>query len=71
MSEQKTEAKPTTAHVPLDSLVSFYRRWKYRHVDPSLCCCGQMMSHTNQNFDSVCQHAGGCRSMKDYLIEGN
>jgi hypothetical protein len=38
-------------------------KWKYRHVDPNLCCCGDMMGKGG----SICHH-GGCRSMKEYCI---
>lgn len=37
--------------------------WKYRKVDPDLCCCG---SHIGQG-GSICSH-GGCRSAKEYAI---
>lgn len=70
-SDNKLMTEERAVSRKVNFLVSFYRRWKYRSVDPDLCCCGQMMSHTNPSFDSICQHAGGCRSMKDYLIKGN
>lgn len=38
-------------------------RWKYRKIDPELCCCGTNMGEGG----SVCGH-GGCRSAKEYAI---
>lgn len=43
------------------------RKWlefKYRHHDGDVCCCGSQMGQGG----SICHH-GGCRSMKDYVIE--
>lgn len=43
------------------------RRWlefKYRHQDDSVCCCGSNMGEGG----SICHH-GGCRSMKEYVID--
>ena len=37
--------------------------WKYRRVDPDLCCCGSQMGQGG----SICHH-GGCRSAKEYAI---
>ena len=45
---------------------SLWARWKYRNVDPDLCCCGCQMSQAKP-WDSICAH-GGCRSMKEYCI---
>lgn len=42
----------------------WYAHWKYRHVDPNLCCCGCEMG----TGDSICFH-GGCKSAKAYAIE--
>ncbi len=47
-------------------LVPFYFRWKYRDVDPGVCCCGTRMSEVSP-YDSICAH-GGCRSAKEYAI---
>jgi len=35
-----------------------YWTWKYRHIDPDLCCCGGMISDARPG-DSICAH-GGC-----------
>lgn len=43
-----------------------YFRWKYRGIDPDLCCCGGKLSEAKP-WDSICAH-GGCRSAKDYAI---
>jgi hypothetical protein len=45
---------------------SLWARWKYRNVDPDLCCCGGQLSKAKP-WDSICSH-GGCRSMKEYCI---
>lgn len=37
--------------------------WKYRKMDPDLCCCGRVMSMV----DNVCEDHG-CRSAKEYAI---
>ncbi len=37
--------------------------WKYRKIDPNLCCCGCELGQGG----SICHH-GGCRSMKEYCI---
>lgn len=45
----------------------FWRRWlalwRYRKIDPDLCCCGSQMGQGG----SICHH-GGCRSAKEYAI---
>lgn len=38
-------------------------RWKYRKIDPKLCCCGSIIGEGG----SLCHH-GGCRSAKEYAI---
>lgn len=38
-------------------------RWRYRKIDPDLCCCGSQMGQGG----SICHH-GGCRSAKEYAI---
>jgi hypothetical protein len=43
-----------------------YFEFKYRNIDPDLCCCGDSLSR-KKTFDSICAH-GGCRSMKEYMI---
>lgn len=43
------------------------KRWlefRYRNQDGNTCCCG---SDLGKGGD-ICHH-GGCRSMKDYVIE--
>lgn len=40
-----------------------YFLWKYRNVDPDLCCCGCNIG----TGGSICHH-GGCRSAKEYAI---
>jgi hypothetical protein len=51
-------------------IVLYFRKkyfgFKYRNVDPDLCCCGDSLSR-EKGFDSICAH-GGFRSMKEYLI---
>jgi len=42
-------------------------KWKYRHIDPEVCCCGEMLTKPNKHLDSICCH-GGCRSAKEYAI---
>lgn len=42
----------------------YWLKFKYRHQDGSVCCCGCTIG---QGGD-ICHH-GGCRSMKDYVIE--
>jgi hypothetical protein len=37
--------------------------WKYRNIDPELCCCGDQMGEGG----FMC-HYGGCRSAKEYAI---
>lgn len=39
--------------------------WKWRNADPDVCCCGQSVVGTG---GEICRH-GGCRSIKDWLIE--
>lgn len=41
-----------------------YYSFKWRNVDPEICCCGERIGHGG----SICHH-GGCRSMKEYTIE--
>ena len=41
-------------------------RWKYRRLDPDVCCCGNLISRAKP-YDSICAH-GGCRSLKEYCI---
>jgi hypothetical protein len=43
-----------------------YLDWKYRNIDPNICCCGSNMNESKA-WDSVCNH-GGCRSAKEYAI---
>jgi hypothetical protein len=43
-----------------------YFEFKYRNIDPDLCCCGDSLSR-EKGFDSICAH-GGCRSMKEHMI---
>ncbi len=49
------------------TLAALFRRlywtWKYRNVDPDLCCCGDRIGCGS----SICRH-GGCRSAKEYAI---
>lgn len=40
-----------------------HARWKFRHVDPNVCCCGCDLG----TGGDICAH-GGCRSAKDYAI---
>lgn len=40
-----------------------YLNWKFRKVDPEICCCGEMYG----TGGSICAH-GGCRSAKEYAI---
>jgi len=47
-------------------LLLCYYRWKYRNIDPDICCCGEMLSQARP-YDSICAH-GGCRSAKEYAI---
>lgn len=39
-------------------------RWKARHIDPDLCCCGCNMGKGGD----ICFH-GGCKSAKKHFIE--
>lgn len=43
-------------------------RWRVRHVDPDVCCCGGNISHRKAVIDSICAHAGRCRSAREYAI---
>lgn len=47
-------------------ILLFRAKWKYRNVDPDLCCCGGNISQSKP-FDSICQFSG-CRSAKEYHI---
>lgn len=38
-------------------------KWKYRSIDPGLCCCGSMIGEGGD----ICHH-GGCRSAVEYAI---
>lgn len=38
--------------------------WKYRKIDPDLCCCGSQMGRGG----SICHH-GGCRSAREHAID--
>ena len=38
-------------------------RWRYRKIDPDLCCCGSQIGEGG----SICGH-GGCRSAKEYAV---
>lgn len=38
-------------------------RWRYRNIDPELCCCGDTIG----SGGSICHH-GGCRSAKEHAI---
>lgn len=53
------------------SAAKFWRvwllKWKYRHIDKNLCCCGQYMTG-NMELDSICKH-GGCYSMREHAIK--
>jgi hypothetical protein len=40
-----------------------HARWKFRHVDPNVCCCGCDLG----TGGDICGH-GGCRSAKAYAI---
>lgn len=48
----------------------FWRRWlafwRYRKIDPNLCCCGSQMGCGG----SICYH-GGCRNAKEYAIKSD
>lgn len=44
-------------------LYALWLKWRYRKVDPELCCCGDVMGEGG----SICGH-GGCRSAKEYAI---
>jgi hypothetical protein len=37
--------------------------WKFRNIDPSVCCCGETLG----TGGSICYH-GGCLSAKEYII---
>ena len=47
----------------LRRLYELWLEWKYRNVDPELCCCGDTIGQGG----SICYH-GGCRSAKEYAI---
>lgn len=53
--------------VNLAAIVKLWRsakaKWKYRNIDPELCCCGDQIGRGG----SICAH-GGCRSAKEYAI---
>jgi hypothetical protein len=40
-----------------------YYEWRYRKVDPNLCCCGSLMDNSTYY---ACE--GRCRSAKEYAI---
>lgn len=47
--------------------VAVFRMWlefRYRNQDGETCCCGSQIGKGGD----ICYH-GGCRSMKDYVIE--
>lgn len=42
----------------------WYARWKYRHMEDDLCCCGCEMG----TGGGICYH-GGCKSAKQHAID--
>jgi hypothetical protein len=44
----------------------YLEKWRYRHADPEVCCCGSQLGHGGD----ICYH-GGCRSMKEYAVTGD
>jgi len=51
-----------------DKLQLYWLKWKYRKIDPDLCCCGQSLNRPDRQYDSICQY-GGCKSAKEYAFE--
>lgn len=39
-----------------------YYQWKYRHIDPDVCCCGGYVSQGGYGC------IASCRSEKEYVI---